>query len=129
GKRSSPATAEGTLNDATPNDVHIVTSVLNALGESAGALGTPFFPSSNLVKSYLTTDQYLFLRARKLTAFWIAPTVGFIVGAATWCATFALFGLSLKFAHVLEGGGLLGGVVGTILWLIARPDRQTQATA
>jgi hypothetical protein len=53
----APATAEGTLNEATPNDVHIVTSVLNALGESAGALGTPFFPSSNFVNSYLTTDQ------------------------------------------------------------------------
>jgi hypothetical protein len=95
-----------------------------------GSIITPISLAVSYAGTFLFgVPIYLFLRARKLTAFWIAPLVGFIVGATTWCATFALFGLSLKFAHALEGGGLLGAVVGTILWLIARPDRKVQANA
>jgi hypothetical protein len=72
---------------------------------------------------------YRYLLARKLTAFWIAPLVGFVIGAIMWCATFALFGWTLNLPEALAGGGLVGALVGTILWLIARPDRQIQATA
>jgi hypothetical protein len=71
---------------------------------------------------------YRYLQARNLTAFWIAPIVGFIIGVMMWCATCALFG-SLNLPEALKCGGLAGAVVGTILWLIARPDRQIQATA
>ena len=84
---------------------------------------------------------YRFLCTRKLTAFWIAPVLGFIVGAIMWYVTLALFGLSLGnrvtsvisdlgnpggLSEALQLGGLSGAVVGTILWLIARPDRRAQ---
>jgi hypothetical protein len=62
---------------------------------------------------------YFFLRARKLTAFWIAPVVGFVVGGMVMSAM-----LGAKAALVV--GGPLGALVGTVLWLIGRPDRQTQ---
>lgn len=73
---------------------------------------------------------YLLLRARKLTAFWLAPAIGFIVGAMVHAASFAFIVPSMPPANMLLGavkfGGPLGAVVGAILWLIARPDRQTQ---
>lgn len=69
---------------------------------------------------------YLFLRAHKLTAFWIAPVIGFVFGVIVWCATFSLFGLPLESSAAVSGGGLLGAVVGSILWLIARPDLRTR---
>lgn len=78
---------------------------------------------------------YLILRAQRLTDFRFAPLAGGAVGLITmilplmatagsgrgqsmmnnpaWTATFALCALS-------------GAAVGTVLWLIARPDRQTQ---
>ena len=81
---------------------------------------------------------YLFLRARQLTAFWIAPVAGFIAGTMMWDVFFALFALSLgsgsavgpAFADsnlssiALKVTGPFGALVGTILWLIARPDRR-----
>lgn len=60
---------------------------------------------------------YLFLRAYGLTAFWIAPVVGFMAGALM----LSIFGAT----PALMVGGPLGAVVGTILWLIARPDLRT----
>ncbi len=83
---------------------------------------------------------YRFLRARKLTAFWIAPVAGFIAGAMMWYVFLALFGLLFGYSisYVLSGlgsrelpdalrlGGISGASVGTIFWLLARPDRQTQ---
>jgi hypothetical protein len=54
---------------------------------------------------------YLFLRARNLTAFWIAPVFGFIVGAIVM---FLLVGRDVSPAN-LQFGGLCGAVVGTIL--------------
>jgi hypothetical protein len=84
---------------------------------------------------------YLFLRARQLTAFWIASVAGFIVGVMMWYVFFALLGLSLgnglsdvaaalstpryMLPNALKASGPLGALVGTILWLIARPDRRT----
>ena len=82
---------------------------------------------------------YLFLRARQLTAFWIAPVAGFIAGAMMLYVFLALFGLSLGnrssavgsaladpnlSSNALKVTGPLGALVGTILWLIARPDRR-----
>ena len=82
---------------------------------------------------------YLLLRARKLTAFWIAPVAGFIAGTMMWYLFFALFGLALGSSSIasalsdpnllssaLGRIGPLGALVGTILWLIARPDRPRQ---
>jgi hypothetical protein len=80
---------------------------------------------------------YRFLCARKLTAFWIAPVVGFIAGAAMMYATHALIALMLggmssvvseigdprAFSDAVRLGGASGAAVGMILWLIARPDR------
>jgi hypothetical protein len=84
---------------------------------------------------------YLFLRARPLTAFWIAPVAGFIAGAVMLYVFFALFWLSLgngpsavgsaladsnSSSIALKVTGPFGALVGTILWLIARPDRRTR---
>lgn len=81
---------------------------------------------------------YLLLRARKLTAFWIAPVAGFMAGAVMWYLVLALLGLSLGsssigsalsdpslLSNALGRIGPLGALVGTILWLIARPDLRT----
>jgi hypothetical protein len=72
----------------------------------------------------------LFLRARKLTAFWLAPVVGFVAGAIMNCIFVTLVIPSAPLANVLLGsleiGGPLGAVVGAIFWLIARPDRQAE---
>jgi len=62
---------------------------------------------------------YLFLRARGLTAFWIAPAIGFAVGILV---TAPIFGMQLAATVV----GPLGAAVGAVLWLIDRPDRRAQ---
>ncbi len=92
-----------------PEGVEATVVVVSALVAYAGtfALGVPL---------------YLFLRVRNLTAFWIAPVFGFIVGAIVM---FLLVGRDVSPAN-LQFGGLCGAVVGTILWLIARPDRRAQ---
>ena len=84
---------------------------------------------------------YRFLYTRNLTAFWIAPVAGAVGGAAGIIVLYALtmlilgldfsFGLKLLFgeasiatvARLCQAGGINGAVVGTLLWLIARPDR------
>jgi hypothetical protein len=86
----------------------------------------------------LGLPAYLFLRARKWTAFWVAPLVGFIVAAIAWSvvALWVLLavgrGFSSAFSELMTTGslgnllwpiGLMGAVVGALLWLIARPDR------
>ena len=82
---------------------------------------------------------YIFLRARGLTATWIAGAVGFVIGALMWLVVLVLFPLSLGqgFSGVRLGmadfsivtdivwpGGVLGTIVGVLFWAIARPDRQ-----
>jgi hypothetical protein len=74
------------------------------------------------------------LRSRNLTALWIAAGLGFIVGAVTWAVFMACFALSLgEGLHGVHGAlsshsifvlltGLLGMLVGTTFWLIARAD-------
>jgi hypothetical protein len=83
---------------------------------------------------------FLALRSRNLTALWIAAALGFVVGALIMlvfqaCLALALgegsqgFGLmfqeppSLLIVGIIPPG-LLGALVGTTLWLIARPDRR-----
>ena len=81
---------------------------------------------------------YLFLWARKWTAFWIAPVLGFIAASLAYCVFVVLLGLSLgnslssvmaDFSNasglhdLLRPIGPEGAVVGSLLWLIARPDR------
>jgi hypothetical protein len=81
---------------------------------------------------------YLFL-ARKWTAFWIAPLLGFVVGGLMWFTSGAVLALLLDqgwagvgrtFANfggpkdVLWPFGPIGALVGSLLWIIARPDRQ-----
>ena len=83
---------------------------------------------------------YEFLRARKLTAFWIAPAAGVVVGATMMYVFFVLVGLFFgsRISDMLSEfgrpdlllfslgfGAPAGAAVGAILWLIARPDRRT----
>ena len=86
----------------------------------------------------LGLPAFAVLRGRKHTAFWIAPVLGFGIGAVTGVVFFVLFGLSLGNSftfvwHELVAKSVnwpspllqtcaLGAVVGTTLWLIARPD-------
>jgi hypothetical protein len=81
---------------------------------------------------------YLISRAWRLTAFWLAPIVGFAWGWLAWHLAFALFAFALgnspseivapngaPFASdAIRIGGLSGAIVGSVIWLIARPDRQ-----
>ena len=86
----------------------------------------------------LGMPAFRLLRARKHTAFWIAPILGFAVGVVAWLVFIALFGLSLGndwtfVSHDLVTNsarlwaflptGALGAAVGATLWLIARSDR------
>jgi hypothetical protein len=106
-------------------------------------LATPFFVRVVLYLSILTAyvgtfvfgiPAYLLLRARKWTAFWLAPVLGFMGGALAWWLFLAVpwTGSSFRFEpvwdlsrlrDVLWPYGPLGALVGTLLWLIARPDR------
>jgi hypothetical protein len=86
---------------------------------------------------------YRFLCARQWTAFWVAPVAGFISGAAL--SIFIVLLMTVIFSPrlwssgddgvagvtLLPGwilfGGLPGAASGTIVWLIARPDRQQRS--
>jgi hypothetical protein len=67
---------------------------------------------------------YLLLRAYGHTDFWLAPIIGFIAGLAmmylvhSWLAVVPL-----------AIAGPSGAVVGALLWLIGRPDRQRRSTS
>jgi hypothetical protein len=86
------------------------------------------------------------LRSRQVTAFWIAPVLGFIIGAVTWQIFMVFFALMMSDGHLSTaahgikqtlgdpvkmlfavGPGGLGALVGATLWLIARPDRPVKA--
>jgi hypothetical protein len=86
----------------------------------------------------LGVPVYSFLLARKWTAFWIAPLVGFIVATVVWCVFIFLLVLAFSngrsdllsdlaeihlFRALVWPIGPIGAVVGALLWLIARPDR------
>jgi hypothetical protein len=81
---------------------------------------------------------FLILRSFKLTAFYIAPFIGFVVATLTTIlfqfVLALLMGstLSTAFKSLLEGitsptgfvwPGFIGALVGITLWVIARPDR------
>src|SRR5207253_493553 len=84
----------------------------------------------------LGVPAYLFLRARGWTSFWVAPVLGFAVGAVMWLVFSAAFALALDqgiagvrsslsdpgtLSGVLWPGGIVGAAVGVAFWLIARP--------
>jgi hypothetical protein len=86
---------------------------------------------------------YRFLCARNLTAFWVAPAAGFVIGVllTTFVYSAVTFGLGLNLPlraggiaslkslmGLIQNGGLGGATVGILLWLIARPDRATRST-
>jgi hypothetical protein len=84
------------------------------------------------------TSGYLFLRARKWTAFWFAPALGFVAGGLAWWLFTSMprtagifhFDPDLRFLReVLWPYGPVGAVVGSLLWLIARPDRAVSPDA
>jgi hypothetical protein len=92
---------------------------------------------------------YVTLRLRGLTAFWLAPLIGSMAGVIMALAFAEIFPLALEsgiltavvqvFANgahwgeviivkpnameALVGPAILGALVGTVLWLIGRPDR------
>jgi hypothetical protein len=80
--------------------------------------------------------MYRFLWARNWTAFRVAPVAGFAAGAffgmfvflVLWSIGLAQGGLANILATAAIGlfCGLCGVLVGVLLWLIARPDRQTR---
>jgi Zn-dependent protease with chaperone function len=79
---------------------------------------------------------YRFMLARNATTFWIAPAVGFVVGAIMYWVTLALVGLMFgakdlgrpdDISDALKLGGVAGAAVGAVLWVIARPDLRADA--
>ena len=67
---------------------------------------------------------FLILRRLKLTEFWVAPAVG---GVLPWIAILIFVGPMPASTVMLAA--LCGATVGTILWLIARPDRDVAPSA
>lgn len=92
---------------------------------------------------------YVTLRLRGLTTFWLAPLIGSMAGVTMALALAVIFPLALEsgiltslvqvFANgahwgeviivkpnsteALIGPATLGALVGTVLWLVGRPDR------
>jgi hypothetical protein len=126
---------------AAPFAVPLIVALSVPAPDSRDTAAAAAAVSVSALVSYLGTfifgvPTYLFLRARQLTAFWFAPVAGFIAGTTMWYLFFVLFGLSLGSSSIgsaildpsllssaLGRIGPLGALVGTILWLIARPDR------
>jgi len=88
--------------------------------------------------AFLGVPAFLFLRARKWTAFWIAPLAGFVVAVVAWWVFLLVFAMLLAsrlsalfeldrgmLQEVLWPVGSIGAVVGILVWLIARPDRNS----
>jgi hypothetical protein len=78
---------------------------------------------------------YRLLCSHNSTSFWYAPVVGCIAGvAATYVICAFMLGLHAALndrevtAMALKFHGPVGAVIGTIIWLIARPDRQSHDT-
>jgi hypothetical protein len=88
----------------------------------------------------LGLPAFLFLRSRGWTDLWVAAIAGFLIGIVTWIAFMiclvlflgeglrgigqALLDATPAHLTVILLPGSLGTVIGTSLWLIARPDRQ-----
>jgi len=98
---------------------------------------------------FVGAPAYVTLRLRGLTAFWLAPVVGSMAGVIIAMALAAILPLALEsgiltsiaqiFANgarwgeviiaqpnareALVGPAMLGALVGTVLWLIGRPDQ------
>jgi hypothetical protein len=110
----------------------VISAILSAIFSYGGTvlLGVPIFS---------------ILRARNLTASWIAIAIGFVIGAVVFEVFLVLLGLSLYGGNFklamktfyetildpiklmfLVWPGSLGGIVGITLWLIARPDRSRE---
>lgn len=78
---------------------------------------------------------YLFLYARKWTAFWLAPIAGFVVAGLTWCligiVMVSVFGRRLLddpgylywLRYVVWPYGPVGALVASSLWVMARLER------
>jgi hypothetical protein len=108
----------------------------------------PFFGTALFISGFIAyvgifmfgIPIYEFLRARNLTAFWIAPAAGVVVGAIMMYVFFVLLGLFFGSSisdtlsdfgrpdvllFSLGFGAPAGAAVGATFWLIARPDRRT----
>src|SRR5215831_14152988 len=98
---------------------------------------------------FVGAPAYVTLRLRGLTAFWLAPVVGSMAGVIIAMALAAILppalesGILTSIAQIFANGArwgevihsptqcqggsrgpaMLGALVGTVLWLIGRPDR------
>ena len=103
-----------------------------------------WLPISYIATLLVGVPVYRFLCARNFTAFWMAPAAGFISGTAVIIVSYFLVMVILRLhlspmdkdttiLTVLPGallmGGLPGAASGAIVWLIARPDRQSAGAA
>ena len=106
-------------------------------------------PASYTGAIFVGAPAYVTLRLRGLTAFWLAPVVGSMAGVIIAMALAAILPLALEsgiltsIAQIFANGArwgevihsptqcqggsrgpaMLGALVGTVLWLIGRPDR------
>jgi hypothetical protein len=105
----------------------------------AAWMAVSFLPFSYLGALTVGVPVYRFLCARNLTAFWVAPAAGFVGGTVVVILFYLLVMIALGLYSspigddvtviaLLQGaflmGGLPGAVIGTVVWLIARPDRE-----
>lgn len=90
----------------------------------------------------LGLPAFLVLPRYHCTAFWFAPGIGFLTGGVVMLAFRVCFSLALgdnvgvaisagrinlgQTMTLFAVGGLLGTLVGSTLWVIARPDRKTR---
>jgi hypothetical protein len=103
-----------------------------------------WLPISYIATLLVGVPVYRFLCTRNFTAFWMAPAAGFISGTAVIIVSYFLVMVILRLhlspmdkdttiLTVLPGallmGGLPGAASGAIIWLIARPDRQSAGAA
>jgi len=68
---------------------------------------------------------YVLLRKHNATAFLFAPVSGAVIGAVTMWLVWSVGDLD-RLRDFWGFGALIGAAVGTVLWLIARPDLQRE---
>lgn len=123
--------ATGAASDGPRMFIHVDAYELASIGAIVGYSGTLLFGM----------PAFLLLRSYRVTAFFVAPLVGAMLAIVTFTVAAFVVALLLGVAPlqalltILEGlhspaelikPGLIGAVVGSCFWIIARPDRTSQ---